>query len=115
MVQGEEKKGGAKVSQFNVYYSPEQFGLEPVAEIDYSSGSYEFDLRVIWRHKETGQLYTARDSGCSCPSPFEDCGGLADLQTFSRSEIEDEILQERAKSYYEGGDLGAFLEKIRAL
>jgi hypothetical protein len=42
-----------------------------VASIDRSTGGYEFDeLRVV-RSKETGNLFYATDSGCSCPTPFE--------------------------------------------
>jgi hypothetical protein len=48
---------------------PEAFGLEIVAEVEYSDGCYQFDTRIVWRDKETGRLYTAR--GCSCPIPFE--------------------------------------------
>lgn len=55
----------------NIYYNPEAFGLSVVAEIEYSSGEYEFDTRVVWKDK-AGKLWTARDSGCSCPTPFED-------------------------------------------
>ena len=46
----------------NVYYNPEKHGLTPVAEYEYSSGMYEFDTRVIWRHQASGALYMARDS-----------------------------------------------------
>lgn len=56
----------------NIYYNPEDFGLEVIAEIEYSSASYEFDTRVVWRQISTRKLFTARDSGCSCPIPFED-------------------------------------------
>ena len=56
----------------NIYYEPEAFGLQEVAEIDYSTGSYEFDTRVVWKVKGHLIFYTARDSGCSCPTPFED-------------------------------------------
>lgn len=56
-----------------LYYSPEKFGLDVVAEIDYSDGCYQFDLRVVWQ-SDDGRLWTARDSGCSCPVPFEDMG-----------------------------------------
>lgn len=55
----------------NIYYNPESFGLSVVAQIDYSSGYYEFDIRVVWKDK-AGKLWTARDHGCSCPTPFED-------------------------------------------
>jgi hypothetical protein len=99
----------------DVYYDPREFGLEQVAQIDYSSGHYEYDYRVVWRHLETGQLYTARDSGCSCPSPFEDYDALDKLETFSLSTIEDEVLDERKSDYYEGDDPANFLEKIREL
>lgn len=34
--------------------------------------SYEFDEVQVFKHKVTGQLLIAHDSGCSCPSPFED-------------------------------------------
>lgn len=63
----------------NVYYQPEDFGLKIVAEIDYTDGCYQFDCRVVWRHKESDKLYTARDSGCSCPLPFKDYTKLEDL------------------------------------
>lgn len=95
----------------DVYYSPEKFDLEPVAEIDYSDGYYQFDYRVVWRHKPTGQLYTARDSGCSCPSPFEDYNALSDLETLSLSVIEDEVLLERQSG--DGDNPTEFLQKVR--
>lgn len=55
----------------NVYYNPEDFGLTTIGEVEYSSGCYEFDLIVLWKRSD-GVFVTARDSGCSCPSPFED-------------------------------------------
>lgn len=54
----------------NIYYDPEKFGLEQVAEIDFSDGYYQFDYLVVWKDKDD-RLYYAEDSGCSCPSPFE--------------------------------------------
>lgn len=77
----------------DVYYQPEKFGLTPVAEIEYSSGMYEFDTRVVWRHS-SGLLFTARDSGCSCPSPFEDFTSLEQVDLFDYGEIEAEVARE---------------------
>jgi len=54
----------------NIYYSPEKFGLEVVAELS-KDLSYEFDIYLVWKDKD-GRLFTATDSGCSCPTPFED-------------------------------------------
>jgi hypothetical protein len=99
----------------DVYYSPDKFNLEQVAQIDYSDGSYQFDYRVVWRHKDTGKLYTARDSGCSCPSPFEDYVKIEDLEEFSLSKIETEAREEAAEDYYEGDSILDFLEVIRKL
>lgn len=62
----------------NVYYDPEYFGLEIFEEINDDHESYSFDDFVIWKRKEDGKLFYASDSGCSCPSPFEDIG-LQDL------------------------------------
>ena len=56
----------------NPYYSPEKSGLEIIGEVDFSDGSYQFNYLVVWKDLATGKLYYAEDSGCSCPSPFED-------------------------------------------
>ncbi len=47
----------------NVYYNPKKFGLNEVAFIDYSDGSYQFDYRIVWYDEKNKRLYTARDSG----------------------------------------------------
>jgi hypothetical protein len=62
-----------------VYYSPEQWNLEPFAELELTEPDYSFDLVVVWRHKDTGELYYGADSGCSCPSPFENFSSIDDL------------------------------------
>lgn len=100
----------------NPFYNPEKFGLEQVAQIDYSSGSYEFEYRVIWKHAETGLYYTARNGGCSCPTPFEDYKTLEDLDRLAPSEIEEEVRTEVANEYgYSGDNPAEFLEKLRAI
>lgn len=42
-----------------------------IAEVQWGEASYDFDLTRVYRHRETGELFYAQDSGCSCPSPFE--------------------------------------------
>jgi hypothetical protein len=100
----------------DVYYQSEKFGLTPVAEVDYSDGCYQFDIRAIWRH-EDGTLYTMRDGGCSCPSPFEDYTTLESLDRFDLAEIEAEVAAELARDYGDFTDDRAaeFLTKIRGL
>ncbi len=57
--------------QQDIYYQPETCGLSLVSEVE-NAGNYEFDKAVIWKHDASGRVFYAFDSGCSCPSPFED-------------------------------------------
>lgn len=56
----------------NIYYNPDEFGYELVGTLDDDSLSYEFHMIGVWRRLSDGMLFWAEDSGCSCPSPFED-------------------------------------------
>ena len=103
----------------NVYYHPEVHGLKVVASLEYSSGSYEFDTRVVWRH-ESGIVVTARDSGCSCPTPFEDYEGLYDLEHLYEPRQFDELIYEAhgacdRHSESTAGDVIRFCDKMREL
>jgi hypothetical protein len=55
----------------NIYYNPEGYGLEVVGVIERSDGDYQFDMVAVWRESR-GRYWIGQDSGCSCPSPFED-------------------------------------------
>ena len=98
----------------NVHSNPEKFDLVVVDEIDYSSGSYEFDYRTVWKHTITGKVYTARDSGCSCPSPFQDYTSLADLAEVEDTNwLRDEIAEDRRDySSFSVGDGQKFIERV---
>jgi hypothetical protein len=85
-------------------------GLSLVDYIDYSSGSYEFDYRAVWKDKE-GRLWTARDSGCSCPSPFEDTQELDRL--WNVKFLQDEF-DEAKSSYPSLQDFAAFKAKVES-
>lgn len=98
----------------NIYYSPEKFGLTTVAEIEYSSGSYEFDTRVVWKDQQ-GKLFTDRDSGCSCPTPFED-SNLTNIDPLNYDELSKEVSAESHNEYhsYLSPETGQeFLAKVR--
>lgn len=96
----------------NIYYQPEAFGLTILDSIEYSGGSYEFDTRVVWQNK-LGQLFTARDSGCSCPTPFEDMS-LETLEHLDFDELRKEVLAESSREYagVSPTDAQAFLWRI---
>jgi hypothetical protein len=71
----------------DVYNQPEQFGLTIIGELSDPDASYSFDELVVWQHKDE-RLFYAQDSGCSCPSPFEDFTSLDSL-----SEITDQTYE----------------------
>lgn len=81
----------------NVYYAPEKFGLTTVGELDYSSGSYEFDLTAVWVDDQKN-LYYGDDSGCSCPSPFEGVG-LNDLTKATVAQLQGHLRARMAEAY----------------
>lgn len=57
---------------FNPYSNPGRCGLEILGVLEDPGACYSFDTLVVWIDLATSKLYAARDSGCSCPTPFED-------------------------------------------
>lgn len=57
----------------NPHYDRDKLGWERI-EIEYGEHSYEFDTLIFWKTK-TSEIYMAHDSGCSCPTPFEEYEG----------------------------------------
>ena len=53
----------------NPYYNPEGLGLEMIS-FDERGLGYSYNTICFWATPD-GKVYTARDSGCSCPEPFE--------------------------------------------
>lgn len=74
---------------YNVQWSPDKCGLELLDEIE-TGGSYEFCTTLLFRDTATDQLYVAQDSGCSCPTPFEDFTSLSD---FVQPQSEEELVR----------------------
>lgn len=63
----------------NVYDSPEKCGMRLLGSLEDGSASYSFDTVIVLQDEETRKVYAAHDSGCSCPTPFENIEGLSDL------------------------------------
>lgn len=55
----------------NVYYDSLKYGLVIFGELQDNSLSWEFSTAVVWEDPEKHELYCAFDTGCSCPTPFE--------------------------------------------
>ena len=89
----------------NPYYSPEAHGLTEVGQIDLSEPDYSFDILAVW-HDERG-FWLGTDSGCSCPSPFENYNGRDDMT----GPLTAEQAVEEAKNLAEGAYIGYDYEK----
>jgi hypothetical protein len=77
----------------NVYYSPEEWGLSVVGELEDPNADYSFNTLCVWVH-ENGTVYWAQSSGCSCPSPFEEYENLDSLNPLIHlvwNDFEDEV------------------------
>lgn len=63
----------------NPYYSPERCGLKVVGMVE-KEPDYDFNMFVVWESVADKDLYMGSDSGCSCPSPFEDTHSIEELE-----------------------------------
>lgn len=81
----------------NPYYSPEKCGLEIFESID-TAGSYEFDMFVIWKKLDDNTLWFDTDSGCSCPSPFDNGDHGHDLKPITEETLHG--FNEALKNHY---------------
>lgn len=104
----------------NFYYSPEKSHLEVIKSFD-TGGGYEFDMFVIWKHKDN-RLFYAEDSGCSCPTPFQVFNSFEDLneinkQSFSSFEADFKNYCKRARDYEtsDGVSLGEEIDTINKI
>lgn len=98
----------------NIYYSPEKFGMRQIGEIDWSDGNYQFDLTVVWEDGD-GSFWYAEDSGCSCPSPFEN-KGVGDLTLIESLGSFQTLLDQHdhRDGEWRGTEIVAFIEKLHA-
>ena len=63
----------------NPYYNPEAMGLKVVGSVE-QEPDYNFNTFVVWETLDGSVLYMGSDSGCSCPSPFEDVHEVEQLE-----------------------------------
>jgi hypothetical protein len=92
----------------DIYYNPEDHGLRIVAELHEPDMCYEFNMLVVWMDKD-GEAYYAQDSGCSCPSPFENYHSIADLTPLNSHSIAD---LERAAREMDRSGADVFLREV---
>lgn len=99
----------------NIYYNPQDFGLEIVGEFDWTEPDYSFDMLVVWKAKR-GEYWIGEDSGCSCPSPFEEVTDINELDgPYTKEGLRKRInyrIEERVNEGYYYGHSKAELKKF---
>lgn len=98
------------------YTAPEEWRLRTIGQIDWSDGRYQFDLTVVWQREVDGVFMYAEDSGCSCPSPFEDLTPAGLIEIASIGEFLRH-LQERNATGFDGprdAQIARLLELMQA-
>jgi hypothetical protein len=83
----------------NIYYNPEECGLKIIDTLDESGLSYEFNTLIVVEATQSGKLYYARSSGCSCPTPFEEYTFVSDerndLNAITRDTVDSFVKEVR--------------------
>ena len=67
----------------NPYYNHEELGLDIVV-FDQPDMYYEYNTLIFVKAKEGQRVFWAQDSGCSCPTPFEDYEGSTSEEVFAK-------------------------------
>lgn len=99
----------------NPYYNPENLGLQLEAEYDLYGEAYEFSLVIVLRDQD-GTLWGAFDSGCSCPTPFEDHTFPTDFTMIRTADDVDGIIRSNAYGdYVDRAGRQEFLRRVREL
>lgn len=100
----------------NIYYNPEKLDLEIFGTLE-ADLSYEFDILLVVKDKESGKLFYATDSGCSCPTPFEDfyyhMDGETNLEPLNKNTFEDFKNEVKNHHNYEWGGGGGITNSQR--
>jgi hypothetical protein len=96
----------------NIYYNPEAFDLKIVDSVDFADG-YDFDMIVVWKTLDGERMYWAHDSGCSCPSPFEDYNSIDALEVLNRHTWDN--FERAVRDAYRGqtADKDAFIRLVK--
>lgn len=93
----------------SVYSEPGEHAAEIVAQL---AGTIDYGFSIVLLVRDSGgNLWAAHDSGCSCPTPFEDHSFPTDFVPIRVLEdIRPVLVQARDVS---GGDVLTFVEAVR--
>ena len=98
-----------------MYNDIDSLGLTFIAEAELNYPDYSFDLVGAWKNADGG-IFLGTDSGCSCPTPWENHGVADD---FTGPLTKDQAVEEatsiwRSSGEYEPEEFAKFIEQVRA-
>lgn len=94
--------------------------LVEIAELD-EPIDYAFHYLTAWFHKPTGRVFYGEDSGCSCPSPWENDhfrfdGVIVDTSLTELTEASRSAFEARAEGFPLSIDMRvAFADRVKAV
>ena len=90
----------------SLYYATDKsIGITLIGCMDDPNADYSFDLFFVFRDDASGRIFYGRDSGCSCPAPFEnDTWNGPDDNTFDEvtKQTYDSFINEMWNDFYKG-------------
>lgn len=86
--------------------------LKFVDEIYMREPDYDFDIVRVMKD-DKGNHYWGRDSGCSCPTPFEDFKSAKDWYALKNEHDMGVLLYEVNDSYVSIAEQNHFIETVR--
>lgn len=92
----------------NVYSSPENHGVRLLEVASKSGLSYRYNMAILVEELTTKNQYFARDSGCSCPAPFEKFKNVQDMTPLRGHEAEYRDMVRDVKAPYYNYDSGRY-------
>lgn len=96
----------------NVYQYPENHRLKIISVFE-REPQWDFNMHVIFKHEDTNKVYYAHDSGCSCPTPFEDFSGIDDMEEITKEGFESFSSMIMREDYGTVGEKREFLDKVK--
>jgi len=110
----DESEWGA--THYNVCEQSDKCGFIHIFECSQPDMSYEFNTYLVLKDIETSKFYGTGDSGCSCPTPFEDITRMSQLTRIeSKERLMDELeswFHDELTSDYDEGLRGPMRDAI---
>lgn len=104
----------------NVHSNPEKSGLKIIDSLDQPDLDYEFNTLIAVQHIESGRVFEAQSSGCSCPTPFEeyhfngpDDTDMCEVTLDNFSGFETGIISWCKESHIPQHEMNSFIDNVK--